>query len=60
MCASQQFEVIKANTELQVEEYYGAKGVDDWNAKSWEKEVNENDVSCFLTVQLLLFWGAYH
>ncbi|KAI8003702.1 Glucan endo-1,3-beta-glucosidase 14 [Camellia lanceoleosa] len=38
-----QFEVMKVHTNLQVEEYYGAKGVDEWNAKSWEKEINDHD-----------------
>ena len=44
----QQFEVIKVNTNLRVGEYYGAKGVDEWNIMSWEKEINEHDVSCIL------------
>ncbi|KAI8025308.1 Homeobox-leucine zipper protein ATHB-15 [Camellia lanceoleosa] len=34
---------MKVHTNLQVEEYYGAKGVDEWNAKSWEKEINDHD-----------------
>ncbi|KAL7001833.1 hypothetical protein U1Q18_002981 [Sarracenia purpurea var. burkii] len=49
----QQFEVIKVHTNLQVEEYYGAKGVDEWNAKCWEKEINEHDV-LVMTPQILL------
>ncbi|KAL7196180.1 hypothetical protein ACSBR1_036234 [Camellia fascicularis] len=49
----QQFEVMKVHTNLQVEEYYGAKGVDEWNAKSWEKEINDHDV-LVLTPQILL------
>lgn len=48
MFALQQFEVIKVQTDFQVGEYYGAKGVDEWNAKSWEKEINEHDVSLSL------------
>ncbi|XP_060673707.1 endoribonuclease Dicer homolog 3a isoform X2 [Ziziphus jujuba] len=40
---NQQFEVIKIHTGFEVEEYYGAKGVDEWNKKRWEKEVNEHD-----------------
>lgn len=41
----QQFKVIKDSTGFEVEEYYGAKGVDEWSAKSWEKEISEHDVS---------------
>lgn len=40
----QQFEIIKNLTNLEVEEYYGAKGVDTWNLKSWEKETSDHDV----------------
>jgi endoribonuclease Dicer len=28
-----------------VGEYYGAKGIDEWSLKSWEKEIDEHDVS---------------
>ncbi|CAK9137646.1 unnamed protein product [Ilex paraguariensis] len=49
----QQFEVIKVNTNLHVGEYYGAKGVDEWNIMSWEKEINEHDV-LVMTPQILL------
>ncbi|XP_074345959.1 endoribonuclease Dicer homolog 3a-like isoform X1 [Apium graveolens] len=49
----QQYEVIKDNTELVVDEYYGAKGVDFWDAGSWEKEINRNDVMV-MTPQILL------
>ncbi|KAI8010674.1 Homeobox-leucine zipper protein ATHB-15 [Camellia lanceoleosa] len=38
---------MKVHTNLQVEEYYGAKGVDEWNAKSWEKEINDHDHRSF-------------
>ncbi|KAK2965571.1 hypothetical protein RJ640_018737, partial [Escallonia rubra] len=48
-----QFEVIKVNTDLEVGEYYGAKGVDEWDAKSWEKEISEHDV-LVMTPQILL------
>ncbi|KAF7134712.1 hypothetical protein RHSIM_Rhsim08G0003600 [Rhododendron simsii] len=48
-----QFEVIRFHTHLKVEKYYGAKGVDDWNAECWEKEVNEHDV-LVMTPQILL------
>jgi hypothetical protein len=40
----QQYKNIKLNTDLQVEEYYGSKGVDTWNLKSWQKEISDNDV----------------
>lgn len=43
----QQFEFIKTHTNFEVEEYYGTKGVDEWNMKRWEGEVKEHDVSCF-------------
>ncbi|CAI9755614.1 unnamed protein product [Fraxinus pennsylvanica] len=49
----QQYEEIKSHTELEVEEYYGAKGVDVWNVKTWEKEVDEHDV-LVMTPQILL------
>lgn len=51
----QQFEVIRFHTHLKVEKYYGAKGVDDWNAECWEKEVNEHDVSWTAQDLLMLF-----
>ncbi|CAI8607259.1 unnamed protein product [Vicia faba] len=41
---NQQYMNIKHNTDLQVEEYHGAKGVDTWNFESWQKEVKDNDV----------------
>jgi endoribonuclease Dicer len=46
----QQFEVIKNYTDFAVEEYYGAKGVDEWNLMCWEKEINKHDVSLILTM----------
>lgn len=45
MTLLQQYEVIQHHTHLTVQEYYGAKGVDDWNAESWKKETDDNDVS---------------
>ncbi|RVX17553.1 Endoribonuclease Dicer-like 3a [Vitis vinifera] len=48
-----QFKVIKDSTGFEVEEYYGAKGVDEWSAKSWEKEISEHDV-LVMTPQILL------
>ncbi|XVF35247.1 hypothetical protein REPUB_Repub18cG0129200 [Reevesia pubescens] len=50
---NQQFEYIKIHTNLEVEQYYGAKGVDEWNLDSWKKEVNEHDV-LVMTPQILL------
>lgn len=50
---SQQCKNIKLNTDLQVEEYYGSKGVDTWNLKSWQKEISDNDVMV-MTPQILL------
>ncbi|PIN18423.1 Ribonuclease III [Handroanthus impetiginosus] len=49
----QQYKEIKSHTELDVEEYYGARGVDDWNAETWEKEINGHDV-LVMTPQILL------
>ncbi|XP_019053854.1 PREDICTED: endoribonuclease Dicer homolog 3b isoform X4 [Nelumbo nucifera] len=50
---NQQFEVIKIHTDFKVEEYYGAKGIDEWSAKCWEKEISEQDVMV-MTPQILL------
>ncbi|EPS68764.1 hypothetical protein M569_06005, partial [Genlisea aurea] len=44
---------IKLYTELDVEGYYGARGVDDWNAITWEKEIEEHDVF-IMTPQVML------
>jgi len=44
----QQFNNIKNLTDFQVEEYYGAKGVDTWTLKTWEKEISTNDVCLFI------------
>ncbi|KAM3218378.1 endoribonuclease Dicer 3a [Capsicum annuum] len=49
----QQYEVIQHHTHLTVQEYYGAKGVDDWNAESWKKETDDNDV-LVMTPQIFL------
>ncbi|KAL0407818.1 UNVERIFIED_CONTAM: Endoribonuclease Dicer3a [Sesamum radiatum] len=48
-----QYKEIKSQTELDVEEYYGARGVDEWSAEIWEKEINEHDV-LVMTPQILL------
>lgn len=45
----QQYEVIRHHTQLAVQEYYGAKGVDDWNVEKWKTETDDNDVSCSLS-----------
>ncbi|KAF8036139.1 hypothetical protein BT93_C1979 [Corymbia citriodora subsp. variegata] len=50
---NQQYEFISSHTGLQVGEYYGAKGIDEWNVKSWEKEISERDV-LVMTPQILL------
>ncbi|XP_030538472.1 endoribonuclease Dicer homolog 3-like isoform X2 [Rhodamnia argentea] len=49
----QQCEFIRSLTGLQVGEYYGAKGIDKWNVKTWEKEISEHDV-LVMTPQILL------
>ncbi|KAJ6957432.1 endoribonuclease Dicer [Populus alba x Populus x berolinensis] len=48
-----QYEVIKSQTNFRVGEYYGAKGIDEWSLKSWEKEIDEHDV-LVMTPQILL------
>ncbi|XP_057957753.1 endoribonuclease Dicer homolog 3a [Malania oleifera] len=50
---NQQYELIKLHTSLQVGEYFGAMGVDEWNLTCWEKEINEHDVMV-MTPQILL------
>lgn len=50
---SQQFEVIKVHTNLEVAYYVGAKGVDEWTAACWEKEVSAYQV-LVMTPQILL------
>ncbi|KAL8499337.1 hypothetical protein ACS0TY_022353 [Phlomoides rotata] len=49
----EQYTELKSKTELDVGEYYGALGVDDWNNENWEKEINEQDVMV-MTPQILL------
>nr|XP_027084395.1 endoribonuclease Dicer homolog 3-like [Coffea arabica] len=49
----QQYEVIKCHTELEVEELFGAKGIDDWHKETWEKAINAHDV-LVMTPQILL------
>ncbi|KAK9131441.1 hypothetical protein Sjap_011928 [Stephania japonica] len=50
---NQQFEVIKVHTNFKVEQYYGAKGVDEWSAECWEREISEHEVMV-MTPQVLL------
>ncbi|KAK1269817.1 hypothetical protein QJS04_geneDACA022123 [Acorus gramineus] len=50
---NQQFEVIRTHTGFNVAEYYGSKGVDEWNAKCWQKELDTQDVMV-MTPQILL------
>ncbi|XP_050366617.1 endoribonuclease Dicer homolog 3a-like [Argentina anserina] len=49
----QQFEVIKEHTSFEVEEYYGAKGVDAWDKEHWEEEFKAHDI-LVMTPQILL------
>lgn len=49
----QQYEVIRHHTQLAVQEYYGAKGVDDWNVEKWKTETDDNDV-LVMTPQIFL------
>ncbi|KAK1314457.1 hypothetical protein QJS10_CPA06g01908 [Acorus calamus] len=39
---NQQYEVIKVQTDLDVAQYYGAKGVDTWGMNCWEKEISDH------------------
>ncbi|KAG1355239.1 putative Endoribonuclease Dicer [Cocos nucifera] len=41
---NQQYEVIRDHTEFDVAEYYGAKGIGEWSAECWKKEVGNKDV----------------
>ncbi|MBA0752984.1 hypothetical protein Gogos_000140, partial [Gossypium gossypioides] len=55
-----QFEYIKFHTSLDVEQYYGDKGVNEWNSEYWEKDIKEHDV-LVMTPQILLdaLWKAF-
>lgn len=46
--------MIKDHTDFTVEEYYGAKGVDEWSATSWQKEISSIEVSTHYF--LLFYW----
>ncbi|KAF3773196.1 Endoribonuclease Dicer-like protein 3b [Nymphaea thermarum] len=48
-----QYSVIKTHTDLHVAEYYGAKGIDDWDLGCWQKETCEKEVMV-MTPQILL------
>ncbi|KAL5988342.1 helicase, partial [Asimina triloba] len=50
---NQQFEVIKTHTDFKVAEYHKDKGVDNWNAQCWEKEIITQEVMV-MTPQVLL------
>ncbi|ESQ45973.1 hypothetical protein EUTSA_v10010061mg [Eutrema salsugineum] len=44
---------IRAQLNLKVEEYFGAKGVDKWTSQRWEEELSQNDV-LVMTPQILV------
>ncbi|KAL1188633.1 Endoribonuclease Dicer-like protein [Cardamine amara subsp. amara] len=44
---------IRAHMNLNVEEYFGAKGVDKWTSQRWDEEVSKHDV-LVMTPQILL------
>ncbi|KAG0500438.1 hypothetical protein HPP92_000510 [Vanilla planifolia] len=50
---TQQCEVIKIHTDLTVSCYYGEKGIDQWDEKSWKKEMSTNQVMV-MTPQIML------
>ncbi|KAI4379952.1 hypothetical protein MLD38_006189 [Melastoma candidum] len=50
---NQQYDEVKLLTDFQVGEYYGAKGIDEWNPSHWEKEIDEHNV-LVMTPQILL------
>ncbi|KAG2580124.1 hypothetical protein PVAP13_6NG318300 [Panicum virgatum] len=50
---TQQCEVIKRYTDFEVEHYHGAKGVDQWNAYSWQEQLAKYQV-VVMTPQVLL------
>lgn len=56
----QQFKNMKFLTDFQVEEYYGAKGVDTWSLKMWEKVISNNDVCLLfnLLIDCLTFFAV--
>ncbi|KAF3783235.1 Endoribonuclease Dicer-like protein 3a [Nymphaea thermarum] len=48
----QQCSVIKTQADLRAEEYYGAKGMDDWDFRCWQKEACEKEVLSFHVFKL--------
>ncbi|KAH7690356.1 endoribonuclease Dicer protein [Dioscorea alata] len=50
---NQQFCVIKDYTDFRAREYYGSKGVDEWTAECWEKEIESCEIMV-MTPQILL------
>ena len=40
--------VYKNHTNMEVGQYYGDMGVDNWSLEIWEREVNKNDVRLLL------------
>lgn len=40
----QQTEVLKINTDLQVDSCYGSKGVDYWSGTKWKEQMDANEV----------------
>lgn len=50
----QQYDVIRVHTDFEVEEYYGAKGVDEWDSQCWQKEINKNDVSLLCLIPRII------
>ncbi|CAH8391700.1 unnamed protein product [Eruca vesicaria subsp. sativa] len=44
---------IGAHVNLKVEEYFGAKGVDNWTSQRWEEELSKNEV-LVMTPQIFL------
>ncbi|KAJ0967078.1 hypothetical protein J5N97_023995 [Dioscorea zingiberensis] len=50
---NQQFCVIRDHTDFRIQEYYGAKGVDEWTAECWEKEIDTYEIMV-MTPQILL------
>ncbi|CAN6449984.1 unnamed protein product [Victoria cruziana] len=49
----QQCSVIKNQTDLHIDEYYGAKNIDGWDLRCWQKETGEKEVMV-MTPQILL------
>lgn len=50
---TQQCEVIKIHTDFEVENYHGAKGVDQWTAPRWQEQLSKYQVMV-MTPQVLL------